>query len=405
MNRPITVLIADDEELVVRAMTNLLGADSSFQVVASARDAAEAVRMAESHRPMVALIDVRMPGGGPQAAREIRNRSPETKLVALSAYDDRATIVEMLRAGAAGYVVKGGTTGEIIESLRRVVRGEPAFSTDAASRAMDELASRLQEEEQHAALRRDRSEQIRRVLRGDGLTMAYQPIFDLRSGAAVGHEALARFSLKPRRGPDVWFEEAAGVGLGIDLEIEAARLALDDMARIPVPMYLALNLSPDAASSGRLLQMLATGQPNRLVIEITEHAKVEDYEHLSGSLSELRSRGLRLAIDDAGAGFASLRHILRLAPDLIKIDVSITREINTSSAAHALAAALQSFAVEIGATIVAEGIETQQELAALRELGITGGQGYYLARPGPLPGTTRAEPTPARHLAPPLDPD
>jgi EAL domain-containing protein (putative c-di-GMP-specific phosphodiesterase class I) len=116
-------------------------------------------------------------------------------------------------------------------------------------------------------------------------------------------------------------------------------------------------------------------------VEITEQAQVEDYDELNVALGHLREVGVRIAVDDAGAGYASLRHILRLEPDVIKLDKSLVRNVHRDRPRRALATALISFAAEIGATIVAEGIESAEELDALRDLGVTFGQGYHLARP------------------------
>jgi EAL domain-containing protein (putative c-di-GMP-specific phosphodiesterase class I) len=136
--------------------------------------------------------------------------------------------------------------------------------------------------------------------------------------------------------------------------------------------------------------MIPPEHAHRVVLEVTEHAPVSDYGRLNGSLGALRARGVRLAIDDAGSGFSSLQHILRLAPDFIKLDMALTRDVDNDLARRALAAALISFAAEIGAVIVAEGIETRAELETLRELGVRFGQGYYLARPEPFPSSDEA---------------
>ena len=142
--------------------------------------------------------------------------------------------------------------------------------------------------------------------------------------------------------------------------------------------------------SPRFLEAIGDAPVERLVIELTEHERVEDYDSLGEALGRWRARGGRLAVDDAGAGFASLRHTLRLQPDIIKLDITLTRDIDRERAKRALASALISFAEEMGMTIVAEGIETQSELDALLALGVRYGQGFFLARPGPLPlGSTR----------------
>lgn len=145
-----------------------------------------------------------------------------------------------------------------------------------------------------------------------------------------------------------------------------------------------MNCSHRAAVSSELASLVGP-HADRVVLEITEHDAVEDYEGLVGALTPLRARGTRVAIDDAGAGFASLRHTLQLAPDIVKVDISLTRDIDTDRGRRALAKALISFADEMGMTIVAEGIESEAELKTLRDLGVKYGQGFYLAEPAPLP--------------------
>jgi EAL domain-containing protein (putative c-di-GMP-specific phosphodiesterase class I) len=218
--------------------------------------------------------------------------------------------------------------------------------------------------------------------------MVYQPIFDLEGRLAVGAEALARFDPNSGWRPDQWFQEAAAVGLLAELELRAVQLALEDITRLPPDAYLSVNASPDTAASDGFARLLDGVPAGRVVLEITEHAPVEDYGALAGSMRELRSSGVRLAVDDAGAGFASLRHILSLAPDILKLDISLTRDIDTDRTRRALASGLIAFAGEVEMSVVAEGIETEAELEALLELGVKLGQGYHLGRPGPLPLAT-----------------
>jgi EAL domain-containing protein (putative c-di-GMP-specific phosphodiesterase class I) len=382
----IRVLVADDDPVLRDALAALIRSDESMDLVAAAQNASEAVEMAIRHRPDVAVLDVRMPdGGGPKAALEIRELSPSTRVLAFSAFEDRSTVIDMLRAGAVGYLLKGTRPREILEGIRRSFLGESVLSTQITTEVVDELATQLARDAREAGRLAQQVERIHRVLAGEGLTMVFQPIVDLRGGRISGLEALSRFAVEPMRGPDVWFAEAAEVGLQAELEMTAARAALAELDRLPGGAYLSVNLSPETVLSSNFKEMLREVHPERIVVEVTEHAPVEDYEALADALGGLRSGGGRLAVDDAGAGFASLRHILRLAPDIIKLDVSLTRGIDGDEASQALADALVAFASRIGATIVAEGIETPEELAALRELGVSHGQGYHLARPGPLP--------------------
>jgi PAS domain S-box-containing protein len=226
---------------------------------------------------------------------------------------------------------------------------------------------------------------IRSALEGDGLVMVYQPVVDIRTGAVVGAEALARFNLEPRRTPDLWFGEAWSLGIGMDLEIEAIRRALAQLDRMPPGTYVAVNAAPATLCSDALLRTLRAFPLERVVVEITEHARVEDYEELNAAIARLRAGGARLAIDDAGAGFSSFQHVLRLRPDIIKLDRSLTTNVDSNPVRSALASALVTFAASLGARICAEGIETAGELVALQKLGVAFGQGYLLARPAPLP--------------------
>ena len=159
--------------------------------------------------------------------------------------------------------------------------------------------------------------------------------------------------------------------------------ALGRLDEFPDDVALALNVSPVTAIDPRFCELLLD-VADRLVIEITEHAQVDDYDTLRLALAPLRERGAQLAIDDVGAGFANLRHILRLAPDIVKLDLSLTQEIARDPARRALATSLVDFADGVGASIVAEGISSDEDLSLLRALGVAYGQGFYLARPSPL---------------------
>ena len=218
-------------------------------------------------------------------------------------------------------------------------------------------------------------------LNGRGLTHLFQPVFDLRSGKCFAVEALARFSGRPRRTPDAWFAEAHDMGVGVELEVVSVKKALASLFRLPAGIALCVNAGPEAMGSDEVRQLVAACDSRRVVMELTEQVRVDDYPRLSHALKQLRLMGVRLAIDDTGAGFASLAHILKLAPDLIKLDRELTSGIEHDPVRSALGAALVSFASRTGAEIIAEGIETVAELEVLRGLGIRYGQGYFLCRP------------------------
>jgi diguanylate cyclase (GGDEF)-like protein len=245
------------------------------------------------------------------------------------------------------------------------------------------IGEELGREEHATQLQRRQHERIRRVLDGEGLHIVFQPIVELSSGRVVAVEALSRFPDEPSRPPQVWFAEAAAVNLGVELELHAVRAALARIGDLPADARLSFNLSPSTVCAPALLDALRGAPTQRLAVELTEHAPVDDFDILESALAALRSRGVQLMIDDAGAGFSSLKRILGLHPDVIKLDLALTRDIDTDPVRRALAASLVAFARDTDVRIVAEGIETQGELDALRALGVTHGQGYHLAQPRP----------------------
>ena len=385
----IRVLIADDEESVLDVLSAVMAAESDLEVAGSARDAETAIQLATREQPDVAILDVRMPGGGgPRAAREILRRSPASKIIALSAHEEVDSVLEMLRAGALGYVVKGDSTDAIVRAIHRSLEHQGTFSSQVTGDMAHALAEQLHSVSQGAKQRRQELEdRIGSVLDGDGdeLFMAYQPIFDLQDGHVVGLEALARFRSPPDRSTDTWLAEAEAVGRLLELELACLRTALRDLERLPQDAYLSLNVSPATAVAPELHDVLDGLPPERLVLEMTEHARVDDYPALKAALGGLRERGIRLAIDDAGAGFASLRHIVLLHPDLIKLDMTLTRDVHVDETRQALVVALVAFGSQIGASVIAEGVETEEQLATLRQAGVQFGQGFHLARPQALP--------------------
>lgn len=227
-------------------------------------------------------------------------------------------------------------------------------------------------------------EQIRRVLDEQLFYMVYQPIFHVGMRRIVGYEVLTRFTAEPLQPPDRWFNAAAGVGLQPELELAVIRRALADFRHFPEETYLSFNLSPQSILHDKVLNVFAAYPLERIVLEVTEHDSIDDYQIIARNLESLRKRGLRLAVDDAGAGYASFRHILKLKPDIIKLDRTLVAAIDTDDGIRALAAALIRFAEETGSKIVAEGVETVQELEVLRQLNVNKAQGYLLGHPSRL---------------------
>ena len=213
------------------------------------------------------------------------------------------------------------------------------------------------------------------------LSIHLQPVIGLRTGKVWGLEALARFPGHPQPGPAAWFRGAARAGWGPALETVALCGALDVLDRLPASMTLTVNLSPRALLREDVIELLLDATPSRLLVEITEHEPVHDYSALERPLGQLRDAGVRIGIDDFGAGHSSLRHVLQLAPDLVKLDISIIRNVDVDPSRQALVEAMLAFCSRVGADVIAEGVEQPGELRSLLELGVEYGQGWFLARP------------------------
>lgn len=267
-----------------------------------------------------------------------------------------------------------------LESRRPETPLNPAGS--AAQHGVDVIGDQFA---RNVLARREHAVKLHRIismLSRQELHMVYQPAIRLDRAGVEFVEALARFEVEPYESPDHWFRIAAEVDLGVELEMLAVRLALEGLHSLPSALSLSINVSPNTLISTALNEALSSVPLDRIILEVTEHEPVRCYATVRRHLEHLRGRGLRLAVDDAGAGYSNFRHILELQPDIVKLDMSLTRGITANSAKRALAAALINFAREIGSELVAEGVESFSELRTLRELGVTIVQGHIIGRPG-----------------------
>jgi EAL domain-containing protein (putative c-di-GMP-specific phosphodiesterase class I) len=229
---------------------------------------------------------------------------------------------------------------------------------------------------------------IREAIGGTGLSVEFQPIFQLGNWLvgdkrAAGYEALARFQQPVP--PEVWFREATRMGVGVELELAAVQAAVNHLHEVPAGCYVTVNVSPEVVESLRFSSLFSSLSSGRVRIEISEQATIGDYEQFRRTLEGLRRGGLRVAIDDVGAGLASLKHLVMLPHDTIKLDIDVVRRIDVDPNRQAMVTALVALATATNVEVVAEGIETSAELITLADLGVPFGQGYLLARPGPLP--------------------
>ncbi|GAA4983144.1 EAL domain-containing protein [Kineococcus glutinatus] len=302
-----------------------------------------------------------------ELAREVLH----TPLVQVRQRDGR--VVDLVPAGA------GASPHPLTPAQQEALRVVAALLTEA-----------LQEHDHRTGRRQRRVRALDDLVRGEGRSTVLQPIVDLRSGAVTGCEALSRF--RSRRGrplpAEVVFADARRCGLATALEHAALRGALELLPRVPAGAYLSVNVSPEVLLDPGTAPLLLARSPERLVVELTEHRRVPDYPALAVATDRLRAHGARIAVDDAGSGFASLQHVLHVGPDVVKLDVAFVRGVDLDPGRRAATRALVGLTREVGATLVAEGVETAGELAELRRLGVDCGQGNWLGAPAAPTGSS-----------------
>ncbi len=320
----------------------------------------------------VRVIDGRLPAAVPDtAANPTTAALPVTGELGLGSY--------------VGAPVRGadGTTWGMVCAVSQQARADLADVDLRIVERVAELVGLLLESPNRDAGGADQQRSaIRRVVAERDFEVVFQGVHDVDTGKAVGVEALARFPCEPFR-PDAFFEQAASLGLDIELETEILRRVLSMVPKLPSDVFVAVNISPSAVLLAPWAELLADVDPARIVLEITEHDAVQNYAALEDALELSRVRGMRVAVDDVGAGFSSFSHVLELAPEFVKIDQSIIRHVDSDNARRRLARAIAEFARQIGATAIAEGVETQGELDAIKAAGISWAQGYHLGRPQP----------------------
>ncbi len=223
--------------------------------------------------------------------------------------------------------------------------------------------------------------EIERILREHAIEPLYQPVASLTTGRLIGYEALARFPDAPDRPPSTWFAQANACGLGPELEAAAIQAALRTSDR-PPGTHLAVNVSPSALST-EAVKLVLPDDLSDVIIELTEHEVYVGDSLLANSLAQLRERGARIAIDDAGAGYAGLKQMMWVRPDIVKLDLELTRAIHSDPVRMALVESLVRFARRVGATVCAEGIESHDDIEVLSNLDVPWGQGYAIGRPAP----------------------
>lgn len=262
--------------------------------------------------------------------------------------------------------------------------------TALRARVEADLEAQLAVQREEDALRALVAARVRTVLHDGGPTVVYQPIVEMATREVVGFEALSRFP--DAAPPNEWFDHAARFGLGWELERAALCRAIAGLAALPGNVFLSINTSPGLLSNPEVVGVLCGPWAKRLVVELTEHMVVDNYYRFREVFEQMRRCGVRLAVDDAGAGYASFRHIVDLSPDIIKVDGSLVRGVDSDPARRSLMGAFVTFSSDIGATLVAECVETEEEAAELRRWGIRLAQGWLYGKPASLEALTGAVP-------------
>lgn len=366
------VLVVDDKPQNVALLTSILEREG-LQHVVGVTDPRQVEAMLPVLWPDLVILDLRMPElDGHQVLAQVVRFAGGSYLpvLVLTADASKESRDRALAEGARDYLTKPLDLDEVTLRVANLLETRSLYAT---------LRSDVD-----ALTQPDSEDVVRRVtdvLHGRRLEPALQPVVDLATLVPVGQEALSRFTHQHQRGPAGWFDDAHAVGLGVDLERLAVEKAVEVMHHVPEPQFLAVNMSP--ASVLHLVDHPLTDVVayDRLVIELTEHVPVEDYGALHRALDGIRQQGARLAADDLGAGYAGFRHLVALEPDIIKLDISLVRGIADNRSQRALASALQAFATDMGAIVIAEGIEDATELQVVADIGIPWGQGYHLGRP------------------------
>ena len=390
------VVVIDDEPVNIALLTSFLR-KVGFETVESTTDSREAMSLVNRFEPDLILLDLHMPHVSGYELLEqldpVINGSVPIPVLVLTADITEDARQRALKLGARDFISKPFRLAELEMRIGNLV--EARLSEQALARNVARLEARVNDEERNGpeAVRRELHRKIESTVADRAVHMVFQPIVDLHNGEATAYEALARFPRPPIEPPNVWFDQAHQVGLGVHLELVAAEVALRAMPGLEPSVRLALNVSEMTLRSPALVDLLRGVEMRRIILEVHEERGTTDLDELSRSLVRLQQMGAQVAVDELGRGSVVFERLLALRPDIVKLDRVLIREIDSDGGRQALVAGLVAYSNRIGATVVAEGIETEAELRTLAGLGVALGQGFFLGRPQPLgPGSTAGGP-------------
>ncbi len=382
------IVIIDDVEETVTLLRRIL-AGAGLGLVDTFTDSKKGLESCLESPPDLLLLDLHMPGlNGLKLLEQLQDRLAYDVFLPVIVLTGDATAETKRRALAAGakdFLTKPYDRVEVVFRVRNTLETAQFYkSVSQHNRYLQRyIEERTKSERQLRAHRKVQRERIDQVISANDFSIVFQPICDLSSNRITGFESLSRFPGQPQRTPDKWFADATDVGMGPELELLAVRKAIEFLPDLPQGNFISVNVSPAVATQSQLVSLCAV-DPGHVVVELTEHTQVDDYAEIIENLNRLRELGVRIAVDDTGAGFAGLEFLVRLRPDVIKLDRSLVAGIDGDPAKRAMAAALVLFAREIGATVIGEGIETTTELQILTDLGCDWGQGFLLGVPSSM---------------------
>lgn len=370
---PVTIVIAEDEPEVREVLRTVIATDGGLRLVGAAEEAETAIELASRHRPDVALVDVRMPGGGGlRATREILARSPDTRVVAFSAFEDVETVLAMLKAGARFYVSKSDSTEEILQAIHRAVEDDGEDRTDI-ERVVVALDAWRGHRTRNGSLDELRTERIRSALEPDEMRIELLPICDLGSGDPVGWQASPALTTIERSW-SAMLADARSVGMLPELELASVALALEHVRDVPGDDWVCVSVSPETARSSELIGLLDGADVARLVLALNDPNPAFGRAGVERSMRRWREAGVRVGIQDVGCGTDTLRLFVRIQPELIWLDPVLAAGVEEDRSRQRLVEGLVSIATDLGATLIATGVGSRSAAEALSGLGVELGQ-------------------------------
>lgn len=360
------ILLVDDESDFVETLSLLL--ETRGYTVSTASNSEEAFKKAKE-KPHLILLDVNIPSiSGYEVCNRLRQDS-ETKhipIIMLTANKLAQDKVEGLKVGADDYVTKIFNTEELFARIEALLRRSGFL------------------EEVH----KDKAvlfEELKRIVQNESIEIVYQPIFYLKGRKLIGYEVLSRGPKGSRlEKPDELFQCALSYGLLIDLEMACRRKALSKLGEKGAGKLIFFNTNPYLMETEDFKNILGLySRPEQIVFEVTERAEIRNFPTFCNILSSVKTKGFKISIDDVGSGYSSLDAIAELMPDFVKIDIVLIREISANSIKQNLVKAIVLICKQSNIISIGEGIEREDELKTLIDLGVDAGQGYLLGRPGP----------------------